>query len=218
MEAFMLTNNESPTKDDYIAPVSRSKSLDIRALTSLKDEFDEDLATPKKRMKSLDALAFSASGHGSPLPVADLLNSLDLDIDGNLKSGIKLSNSATESFLQRAKSEKNRLYGRNPNVFLNSSVGVIPMDTSPKQPTGTNALAKASSSIKEYSASKGRSRAKTKDSSNLMLKNLRLFDTRGNSIDNKTGIASATLIDYAFVVGPNILSLETAFTADSKSR
>lgn len=51
----------------------------------------------------------------------------------------------------------------------------------------------------------------------LLMKQLSMFESR-TTAPNEAGMSSSSLIDYAFVAGPNTAALETAFGANSKSR
>ena len=134
------------------------------------------------------------------------IHSVDVDDQGNLSYGFEVPNEVTESILLRSR-------------MLFDSKETSPLSTATIKESGSLSMdgeghpkARPNRPTRKV-VPKGKGRGNT-----FLMKQLEYLDTRNAMPSEMKGITSSHLIEYAFVVGPNVVSLQNAFTSNSKSR
>lgn len=152
---------------------------------------------------------FKNSSTSSPSKV----NNVDIDQEGNFNTGILLSPLTTELLLKRS-NKKSFIRSRTKPKKSNAYTHLYATLDSAMNSSNSSSKRLAISPVK-FESLKRVSLGINKNKEGILKK---LFETRVGIAQESLGIGSTTLIDYAFLVGPNIHSLETAFSAESKSR
>ena len=197
VESF-IRNDPAPSPSTRLV---RSKSMD--AISPLTPIFNSASLSNDKSSRRKTVFVESNSTHESSFK---RIHSIDVDDQGNLSYGFEVPSEVTESILLRSKALFPSKDTSPQSTVTIKETGSLSIDGEgnvkprPKRPT-RKALPKA------------RGRGNT-----FLMKQLEYLDTRNAMPSEMKGITSSSLIEYAFVAGPNVESLQNAFSSNSKSR